>query len=208
MVIFMNCDTCIYRQATNKNKQFKKNEFIFLEGDKVTSIYFIKKGTVILSKLHTNGEEKIMDVLKEGDFIALLTILQDKEEYLVSAKASTEVIVEVTKREDALHNYRENTQFKETCIKCASHRLNNFYTQLFSTSNIDPEEKIIQVLKHLYKKFGYMKNKRHYVKLPISKTELAQMIGLRRETLSRKLTLLKQMEIIDIEKNIYEIKDM
>lgn len=203
-----NCEQCIYRQPTNKNKTFTKNEYIFFEGDKVSNIYFIKKGIVILSKLHTNGEEKIMDILKEGDFIALLTILQNKEEYLVTAKAITDVTVEVTNKEDALHNYNENNQFRDTCIKCASHRLGNFHTQLFSTSNIDPEEKIIQVLKHLYNKFGYMKNKRHYLKLPISKTELAQMIGLRRETLSRKLTLLKNNNIIAIEKNIYEFLDM
>lgn len=202
------CDTCIYRQAIHKNKIYQKNEYLFLETEKVEYIYFIKKGIVILSKLHTNGEEKIMDVLKEGDFIALLTILQNKEEYLVSAKAVTEIEVEVIRKEDALHNYNNNTQFRDTCMKCAAHRLGNFHTQLFSTSNIDPEEKIIQVLKHLYSKFGYMNQKRHYLKLPISKTELAQMIGIRRETLSRKLTALKKQNIINVEKNIYEFKDM
>ncbi len=203
-----NCQQCIYRQAINKNKTYKKNEYIFFEGDKVENIYFITKGIVVLSKLHTNGEEKIMDILKEGDFIALLTILQNKEEYLVTAKAITDITVEVTSKNDALHNFEENHHFRDTCLKCAANRLGNFHTQLFSTSNLDHEEKILQMLSHLQLKFGYIRNEKKYLELPFSKTILAQLIGIRRETLSRKLSKLKKENIIAFEKNIYEIKDV
>lgn len=202
------CTECIYKETKHTIKEYNKNEYIFFEEDPIKEIYFIKEGIVLLTKLHSNGEEKVMDVLRDGDFIALLLFLQMKENYLVTAKAVTEVTLEVIQRKDALHNYKENAAFKEVCMQCATHRLGNFQTQLFSSSNVDPEEKVIQILTHLYNKFGYMKNNKHFVKLPITKQELANMIGLRRETLSRKLSKLKKDNIIDVKKNIYEIKNM
>ena len=41
------------------------------------------------------------------------------------------------------------------------------------------------------------------LKLPFSKTVLASIIGVRRETLSRKLSEMKKRNIIEIENNTY-----
>jgi len=202
------CDSCIYRQTTKLDLELKKNQTIFFEGDTIEEIYFIKEGTVKLTKIYKNGEEKVMDVLRNGDFIALLTILQNKPNYLVTASTLSDVVLEVITKQDALNNYENNMVFRETCIKCAAHRLENFHTQLYSSSDQDPEEKILNTLNHLYNKFGYMRNKSHFVKLPISKTDFANMVGLRRETLSRKLTKLQKEGKIDYIKNVYEFKNM
>ena len=202
------CEKCIYREHIQKNIEVSKNSVIFNEGDSIESLFFIKEGTVKLTKLYKNGVEKVMDVLRDGDFIALLTLLQNKDCYLVTATALEDCVLEVIKREDALVNYETNINFKETCMKCAAHRLENFHNQLYSTSDLDPEEKIMNTLTHLYNKFGYMKNKSHYVKLPISKTDFANMVGLRSETLSRKLSKLQKEGKIDYIQNIYEFKNM
>ena len=202
------CELCIFRSDIGKQSIFKKGVTIFLEGEEVDNIYFIKEGIVKLTKLYANGEEKLIDILKPGDFLALLTILKGSKEYLVTATTLQEVVLEKLNKKTALENYQCDSKFKEACLNCAANRLGVFQNQLFNFSNLDTDDKIMNVLTHLYNKFGYMKGKKHYIELPITKTDLANMVGLRRETLSRKLTSLQNDGVISVVKNKIEFKGM
>jgi len=77
---------------------------------------------------------------------------------------------------------------------------------LFQASNIDAKEKILGTLQLLAKKYGKIKDDFIEMELPFSKTELARIVGIRRETLSRKLSEMQKNNIVHINKNIYKIK--
>lgn len=202
------CEKCVYRDQENRVNNYKKNEVIFMESDEVQNIYFIKEGIVKLSKLYPSGEERVIDIVKDGDFLALLTILKSNKEYFVTATAITDLVLEVIPKEKASCNFNSNLEFKETCINCATNRIGVFQNQMFNFSSHETNDLVLNVLTHLYNKFGYYKDKKHFLKLPISKTDLASIAGLRRETFSRKLSELKKNKIIGIEKNIIEFLNM
>lgn len=201
----MKCEKCIFDINSDLVREYKKNDFIFFEGDIVEHVYLIKSGIVKLEKIHESGEVRIIDIVKEGDYLALLTVLKEMEDYVVTATCLTDVVISPIKKQDANKAYEENLQFKETCLKCAAHRLGVFQGHTFMSVNTSPEEKIIIILKHLSKKFGYKENGFLYVDIPITKTDLANMIGLRRETLSRKLSSMQKSGVLEIQKNIYKI---
>lgn len=202
------CTNCIYKSDIKDTIEYNKNTVVFYEDDKIDNIYFIKDGVIKLTKLYPNGEEKIMDILTKGDFIALLTIMQNKNNYLVTATAITQVTLEIIDKEKAIKNYNQNILFKEKCIECASNRIGNLHDMVYGVNNLDKEDQVLETLKNLYSKFGFEQNKKHYIYLPISKTDLASLIGIRRETLSRKLTKLQKENKIKVKKNIYEIMNM
>ena len=83
-----------------------------------------------------------------------------------------------------------------------------FQGHTFNSSTQDPSKIILSVLKHLSTKFGYYKSGDTFINLPINKTELANMCGLRRETLSRKITQLKMDGVIEVNKNFYKLIGM
>jgi len=199
------CETCIFDINNGKQLHFKKNEHIFFEGDEVSTIYSIKEGIIKLEKLHENGDVRIIDVVTTGDYLALLQILKGGNEYAVTATAITDVIVTPISKEEATVSYNDNLHFKETCLTCAANRLGVFQGHTFNSSNTDLELRIINILKHLSTKFGYYKNGVMVVELPFNKTELANMVGLRRETLSRKLSSMQNDGLIEINKNIFKI---
>ncbi|WP_168169695.1 Crp/Fnr family transcriptional regulator [Candidatus Izimaplasma bacterium ZiA1] len=202
------CEKCVYRDSDNKISIYKKNETIFFEGDEVDNIYFIKEGIVKLSRLYPSGDERVIDIVKHGDFLALLTVLKNNKEYFVTATTITSVVLEVIPMQKANCQFNTNLEFKETCINCATNRIGVFQNQMFNFSSHESNDLVLNVLTHLYNKFGYYKDKRHFLKLPISKTDLASMAGLRRETFSRKLSELNNRKIIKVEKNIIEFLNM
>lgn len=202
------CEICLYDNLPSKTKTIKKNEHIFYEGDPIKYIFIIKKGLVKISKVFINGDEKILDILAPGDFIALLTILKEQNEYIVTATAISKVELTVISKDDALKAYKLNNNFKDACLTCAANRVGVFQNQLFESLNQNTEEKILNILTFLFQKFGSIKEDKKQMTLPISKTELASIIGIRRETLSRKLSILEENNKIKITKNTYQLLSM
>lgn len=199
------CETCIFSFKSNSEKEFKKNEIIFHEGENVDAIYLINNGLVKLEKIQEDGEIRLIDVVRDGDYLALLTILNEDSVYKVTATALTDISVTPITKADANDAYHNNMHFKETCLLCASNRLGAFQWHTFNVGSIDAKQKILSTLEHFSTKFGVSKDGYTYIKLPINKTELANMCGLRRETLSRKLKAMKDAGLIDFKKNVYRI---
>jgi CRP-like cAMP-binding protein len=176
---------------------------IFLEGQRIEYVYSIQEGYVKMSKYMDNGDEFIIGVLGPGDYIALLAVLQGKESYIASASSLSELVLKRLSQEEVKSAYESNPDFKDLCLKCAVTRSNLFHNQMLVSANTDIKEKIIVILKNLSYKFGQVQGKKLIVTLPFSKTVLANIINIRRETLSRYLSLLSQEDILSVDKNTY-----
>lgn len=201
------CKKCIFVE-NELNICFAKGTVIFNEGEEVSNIYSIIDGIVKITKLYPNGEERLIDILNNGDFLALLTILNDSKEYMVTATALTEVTLVSSSYSFVMKQYQNNINFMNTCMRCASNRLSIFQKQLFDFSGQDNKENIMNLLKYLYGKFGYIKDGEQFLKLPMTKIDLANMLGLRRETLYRKLKELQDDGIITIKNNLIKFTNM
>ena len=202
------CNACIYETLPSRKVTLSKGEFIFHQGDELHSIFYIRKGIVKITKLHEDGEEKILELVGHDDFIGLLAVLQHQDEYPASAECLTDVEMTVSSKEDTLAAYDNHQPFKEACMHCATTRANVFQSQLFQLSNRSTDDKIIGFLTQLAQRFGGYKNDQYYVNLPLTQQELASIIGLRRETLSRRLNALKDDGIIDFQGSKYIIKQV
>lgn len=200
------CKHCIYETLPHDQVKLSAQENIFFEGFELDYVYRIVEGYVKMSRIHPSGDEKIFDVLGPGDYIALVAVLQGKKEYVASAITINEVSAIRISSEDVLKAYQSNSVFQSSCLNCAVTRSILFQDKLFQASNIDAKEKILGTLQLLAKKYGIVQDDYIVMKLPFSKTELARIVGIRRETLSRKLTEMQKVDEVRIDKNIYKIK--
>ncbi len=60
-------------------REFKKGRIIFFEGDKGKILYIIKGGKVAVIKKDSEGKEKIIAILSEGDFIGEMALIEESE---------------------------------------------------------------------------------------------------------------------------------
>ncbi|QLY39481.1 Crp/Fnr family transcriptional regulator [Hujiaoplasma nucleasis] len=198
-----NCANCIYGNIHSQEIVLEDKAILFLEGQSLKHVYSINQGYIKMSKYTENGDEYIIGVLGPGDYIALLALLQNKETYIASATALSKVELRSMEKNEVLKAYQSNQKFKEMCLNCAITRSNLFHNQLSISANTDIKEKIILILSNLANKFGYINNKKMYIDLPFSKTVLANIINVRRETLSRYLSVLQNEKILSVNKNQY-----
>lgn len=198
------CNVCIYESLPHEKLNISKNNILFHEGDEIENVFHIDFGYVKVLKYHESGDEKIFDILGPGEFMGLLLVLQEKKNFIVTAIALSDVVIRKIKIQDVRNAYLHNTTFQQTCLKCATARANVFQNQLYQISSSEVDDKILGVLMYLYRKFGEYKEHKHLLYLPINQSELASIIGIRRETLSRRIKLLQDEGVISIHKHIYQ----
>lgn len=202
------CEKCIYTDISSKTLTLHEKDVIFSEGDDLRYSFMIVKGLVKVSRITINGEEKIFDIFGPSNFLALVSMLKEDDMYIATATCLTEVTLNLLKKDDVLDAYKSNNRFKDICLSCAMTRTNLFQSQLFNSSNSDIEERILLILEFLSKKFGEVNETIHTLSLPFSKTTLASIIGIRRETLSRKLSIMQKDGTIEIMNNTYRFNRM
>ncbi|MEO0261743.1 MAG: cyclic nucleotide-binding domain-containing protein [candidate division WOR-3 bacterium] len=94
-------------------REFKKGRIIFFEGDKGKILYIIKSGKVSVIKKDSEGKERIMAILSEGDFIGEMALIEESERSATcKAEEDTELLL-FTKR--AFDEIMENNP-KIACI--------------------------------------------------------------------------------------------
>jgi CRP/FNR family transcriptional regulator len=197
------CQYCQYDYLNGEIITTNENSIIFNTDDDLKYVYQINDGYVKMVRYLENGDEKIIGIMGPGDYLALLAILQKKASYLATAVTLTKTILKKILYNEILIAYEKNQSFRDRCLNCAVTRSKTFQNYLVQSANIDVKEKIINTLRILFEKFGYREKGIQILDLPFSKTVLANIIGIRRETLSRNLKKLQDDEIIKFEKNTY-----
>ncbi len=200
------CSNCIYKQVIGESLTYPANHLLFRDIDKADYVYRIQSGYIKIYKYSDNGDERIIGLLGPGDYVGLLVVLQNKFEYIANAITITAVSAKKMRTMDVINEYQRNTLFKESCLNCAITRSNLFQTHLVQSMSANTEERILNILKGLYQRFGYQFKEEYIVELPFSKIDLANLIGIQRETLSRHLAQMQSKKIIRVEKNKYYLE--
>lgn len=179
-------------------QDYDKGQHIINVGDEVLHISIIVSGELIIYKLDNNGNKNIVNNLTFPNFFGPALALYNK-----SAVSN----VEVTKKCKILHIPKHNldTNTIETNI---------FYknlVQAISNKNIELNHKVhILGIKNLqdrileFLKFYQTSNNTKF-KVPYNKQQLADYLLVDRSTLSRELSKLKELGILDYNKNEFII---
>lgn len=182
--------------SVRKHMYLKKGENLFLEGDKVSKLFIISEGMIKISKTTATGKEQIINILTVGDFLGESNILGDTLESNVSATAVKNTELCTISREDLKDILYSNPSI---CLKLLSElnkRLIEVENLSKNLSNNNPEARICCMLLEFSEKYGKDINGKIEIDLPLNREGMANYCGIARETLSRKLTLLENENII------------
>lgn len=188
-------------------KKFKKSTIIFMEGEKGEAVFFIKAGKIKISKLSIDGRELILNIYGIGDVFAEVTLFNDVN-YPATAEAIEDATVWMILNEKMEEKVRKNSELGLEYIKILSKRLFDSQEKLKHMALNDTHVRTAQVLIKLAQEHGKEKNGIIEFQIPISRQELANIIGTARETVSRALSQLKKDNVIEIKGKSISIKDM
>ena len=189
-------------------KEYKKGEYIFFEGDEEPGIYIILDGLVKLIKETTDGKTVIVRLATKGDVFGWLVLGENRPSSTYTAQSLTNTKVLHISNADFLRLLSEYPALAVR-ITCESTKMVlEAYERLKSLAAEKVEGRIASVLLELAKKIGKREGNKIVIKAPITRQDLAEMTGTTVETAIRIMSKWKKEGYINTERNKIEILDI
>jgi len=189
-----------------RGRAVQRNKHVFEDGQKFTSLYAVRSGAIKAYSVDQNGEEQVIGFYLPGELFGLDAIHNDA--YVCSAKAlETSAVCElpytqVTELSAKIHNLQAHmykTLSKEINTDQQFHRL---------LSKKTAEERISTFLQNLSERYQRRKLSATSFRLPMSRTDIGNYLGLAVETVSRVFTRLQQNGILKVDGKELQILDL
>lgn len=189
-------------------RRYKKGQILFFEGDVSDKFYIINKGKIKIFKYTKEGKEQILYILSEGDFIGYLSLLK-KGKFDFNAEALEDVSVCLLTKDDFDKIVKNTPEISLRILENLHDRLVSLENLVQTLSTKDIEARIAGLLKGFAKDFGHEEEGDIVIEMPLSREEMANYIGVTRETMSRKLSAMEEEGAIELVGNKkIVIKDM
>ena len=159
---------------------------IVLEGDPCSHCFRVVTGAVRLYKATIDGRRQLIDFLVAGDCFGLLGT-----HYTYSVEAITHSTLIKTTRASLTAAVRERPALAERLIELAAGELGRAHEQMLLLGRKNAQEKVASLLVELARRIA-AEEARPAFRLPISRQEMADQLGLTIETVSRTITRLKE----------------
>lgn len=187
-------------------RTYQKGEFVFMDKEEVNQVYFVVKGYVSVFKVNKKLDKKVIFIYGSGDL--LNEVILQEPIASVSCETLSEVTVLAFKRKSFLAFLEQDFILSKAVMDSMALKVRRLYHQLGNTSNMmNLEKQVASKLWKLARDFGVTDKNELQINFDLSITFLADMIGSKRESISRVVKCLTEKEIIKIQKNRFYICD-
>lgn len=183
-----------------EQKHFNKGDLIFSEGQPFDKLYIINEGSMKVFKYNKDGKEQILYILNEGEFLGDLSLLK-KGVLPFSAIALEDITLCTIHKNDFDHIIKTNPSISLKVLEYAHDRIFELENLIQTVTTKDIETRLASLLLNLSKTFGETNendSNQVYINLTMSREDMANFIGVTRETISRKLSLFQSENMIEV----------
>lgn len=183
-------------------KKLNPNEVLFEEGDKGDVMYLIREGKIKITK-GKGDDEKVLAVLKEGDFFGEMAII-DGSPRSASAIAATPVSLLVIDKETFKSKIKENPLI-EYVLETLSRRLRTTDEQIKLLTIKSEERRVVAYIITKAKEIGKKTDQGIEIS-PFSYENLAHITGIEEEKIKNYIENLQKAGLITVKDNAVIIK--
>jgi CRP-like cAMP-binding protein len=190
-------------------KKYKKKEIIFHQGDDSSSAYIIVKGKVRVVRISQSGSETTINVYSQYDIIGEFSAVDGQPRSSMVQAVEDCILLQIDRR-DLLHFINEIPGFAIGFIKLLVQKLRWTTSFAETIAQYNTPGRLLFILLHFKDRLGkeIIKNKLYEIDLHMNQTDLASLVGARREWVNRILKDWRQKGLIKHEKGIITILDL
>ncbi|HUI74446.1 MAG TPA: Crp/Fnr family transcriptional regulator [Candidatus Acidoferrum sp.] len=176
---------------------YPSGALLFVEGQLARGIWILCKGQVKLTTTSPEGKTIIVRIAEAGELLGLQGVLSG-EPYELSAQTLEPCQVAFLRKDDFLKLIREHPEACEKALRELSHYYKEAFHQIrFLGLSRSATEKLARFLVE-YSSRGHQTDQGIRFSLGLTHEEIAQIVGVSRETVTRSLTELKEKTIISV----------
>ncbi len=162
-----------------------KGEVIFSEGDTCGGLYFLKQGLVCIRKARNKKISTLVRIARPGDTLGYRPLLS-AQKHRASAEALGATTSCFIEKSLVTLLMRSNPTLGINFLKKAAVELGEAEERFHQSVSLSVKERFIRLLIALQAEYGHVsEDGKLIVELPVSRADLAAMLGVRRESLSR-----------------------
>ena len=176
-------------------KNYPKNSMIVLEEEYGDTVYFVKEGTIKISRLNDEGKEVILALLGNGEIFGELSAL-DGEARSANAHAQENCIVYSINSSDFVHMLKSNFKITYSLLGELAKRIRKSDKQIEALSLSDAEHRIGVCILSFAEERGVIRKGQVTIENLPYQQDIANMAGTSRETVSRVFKLLEDRHLI------------
>lgn len=180
-------------------KTYDKDEYIFKEGNRPHFYHQIVDGKIKMVNEMDDAKDFIQDFFSQGESFGEPLIFAGGE-YPASAKAVQDSVIIRLNIPSFIQLLRENFDVHWKITKLLSERIKRKSTALKEISFHPPEHRILSVLNNFKKEKLNDSSSGEKVKIDYTRKQIADMTGLRVETVIRVMRNLYNKKIVTIER--------
>jgi len=191
-------------KTCGKIKKIAKGEQLFRDKEYVPYIYIVISGLAAVYKINSMGEKKVIFVFGKGKM--LNEVIFQNMTSSINCEILEEAIILYFPKDKLMDIMKEDFELTKAIIDSMAIKVRRLYRQLKNTSNsIRGDKKIAAKLWKLSGDYGVPCKEGVRIDMELSITYLADMLGSKRETVSRHLKLLTEKNLVIVKRNEFII---
>lgn len=187
--------------------KYAKGETILRVGDFAQGVFFLKSGYVKLNSVSKDGKELTMVIYSAGDFFPVVWTFFGQRPSVYSYEAITDTQILRAPREK--FNELINSD-KEIFLEVTTGIIVRFQTALRRMQYLtfgNASAKLASILLICGRDFGIEKNNEVEIQIPLTHKDIANLVGVTRETVSLELKKFDRRGLIGYNKKLIIIRD-
>lgn len=175
----------------------QKGEYIFHEGYKRESVYFIHSGLIKIFKNNEDGQEYVLDVFSQGRMFPPLGFLEYGP-YPITAQALTPCVLYSIRYRQFNALLVQYPTLSSKVLQIMGDRIIQLQSKLQVMALPHSYERVLALLQQLASQHGHAEQDGIHVALPLNHGDMGRMIGMTRESVSRVWNQLLKLGVLSV----------
>jgi len=189
-------------------REFKKDAYLFREGDTIKGTYLIRSGKVQIGKTTPEGRELTLRICGPKQIVGEITLFSVASKYMLDAKALEDVVClkfNINDLEEALNH---NSELAVAFLKWMGINHQKTQTKFRDLMLHGKKGALYSTLIRLSNSYGVQQEDGILIDVTLTNQELANFCGMTREVVNRLLSELKKQGKISMESGKLFIHDI
>lgn len=175
-------------------KRYERGKHVFYDQEEVNCIYILLEGIASLYKTNSLGEKKVIFIYGPGNM--LNEVMLQELPASINCEIREDALVLVLPKERLWHVMERDGALTRAVMDSMSLKIRRLYRQLKNTTNaLSGEKRLAAKFYKLARDYGTVTESGIRIEMNLSITYLAEMVGSKRETVSRQMKKLTEMDL-------------
>lgn len=176
-------------------RTYQKGEYVFMQGQYRDYVYFVRRGLIKVFKVDPEGREHVVNILGAGQMFPHVGFFDDSP-YPGTAEALAPTNLLAIRSQNFERLLFTNPDMMRKVMRVLGQKILFLQEKVQELALYDGHDRVLALLRHFADEHGKSTADGIHVKLHVTDTEMAQMIGMTRESVNRMMNQLRKEGIV------------